>query len=264
MSRPSRSFVPVLGALVLACATERPAFEPHVGPIPPALRSSAPRSATHSELDRPPGALTAVTIRPDSLARRLDATRVPSYRLAGAATLREALEPLRAAAGLPIVVTREAEEAASGLPLALDLPNPMRARRLLDLIVELAGDDVGWSIRHDVVWVTTKAKARGPLVLRSYDIGALITPLTSFRGPDIGRIAISGADDDEERFGGVESSEPRFDPDEIETLVRDHVAPESWDVAGASLSIHGRQLFVRNSPEVQLEVLALLAGLGAF
>lgn len=200
-----------------------------------------------------------------SLRGQVRSKRLSGLKLDSVQSLREALAPVQTATGLPIVVTREAEEAAleAGAVFDLDFTNPVSVQSVLDLLTEMAGDDVAWTIQHEVVMVTTADKARDELVLGRYEVRILTRRVTNFAGPKIGHVFISG-DDTEGVFGGKEESEPAFDESTLVTLVEENVEPESWGTNGTSINLHNGILFVRHTPQVQQKVQRLLAQLGAY
>ena len=180
--------------------------------------------------------------------------------------MRRALEPLRLSTNLPIVVSPAAERAAldAGAVFDLDLTVATRAANVLNLILDQAGGETSpGACGTTRVLVTTKEAVLADEVrLRMYDITPLTVGLTSFSGPEIGRLAVSG-DDSEGRFGGSERAQPRFDADQLLNLVRDNVAPGTWDGGVASIDVYGGRLVVRHTPEVHRQIRRLLATLGA-
>ena len=223
-------------------------------PASPPLQQAAPlRMPERSRANEP---------RVLSLAQRLRATKVPSYRLEGVTSLREALAPLAQLADVPIHVTAEAEEAVqdAGVVFDLDLASSRSVRSVLNLVFEFAGDEVDWTVRHGVVYATTFADAR-ELVLRRYDLRGATAGVVSSSPPPIGQLGVSGWEPEEE-FNTRERVETGLSADTIVDLVRDNVDPESWDLDGASLRLVGGILFVRNTEEVQARVQKLLAQFG--
>jgi hypothetical protein len=195
-----------------------------------------------------------------ALAPRLERTHV-AFTLDGVASLRAALAPL-AAQGLPIVVQPRAERAAAdaGAVFALDLARPIRARAALDLVVAMAGGDVAWTLRDDVVLVTTAADVRrSAAVLRVYDVRPLTLALTDFRAPELGGRGL--VERDEQSFGGVDGTVVRHDADDVLALIEETVRPGTWGADGTSLRLVNGLLFVRHVPAAQLEVLRVLAAL---
>ena len=196
------------------------------------------------------------------LLRKLRTQRVGGYRVEDEESLRATLAPLASITGLPIHVTRAAEEAAldAGVVFDFDFSNPIGVRSLLDLVVDQAGGAVGWTIRDELVLVTTKALAEGPPVLASYDVRALTVPVRDFPGPRLGLTA-SGFEYEEE-----EAAEPRaaIEQDSLVSLIQDNVEPASWDEPDRGITAHNGVLLIRQTPGVHRRVATLLARLGAF
>ena len=189
----------------------------------------------------------------------------PVFSLRDEESLTAAASALATATGLPIVVDPRAEQAAldAGVVLDLELSNPLSARRILNLLVELAGDEVSWVIRHDTVLITTRERALGPVVLRTHDISPLTVGRTDFRAPRIGRLA--GVDAiDEDTFGGAGERVATWDEDDLVSLVSENVAPGSWDEGGTSIQAENGILIVVHTPEVQAQVRRFLLELEAF
>jgi hypothetical protein len=194
---------------------------------------------------------------------RLRTTRV-QFSLAASESLREAVELLATISGLPLVVHPAAQEAAldAGATFDLKLANPLPAESVLNLITELAGDDVAWTVRDGVVLVTTAEKARGRMLLASYDVRALTFGVTDFIAPRIDTLHISDGAGDDERFGRAGETHRGMDEDRVAQLIEEHVAPTTWDDAGASINAENGVLFVRQTPAVQREVRQFLRRLG--
>lgn len=206
------------------------------------------------------------TPRPQSLGTRLSRTRVPSLKVEGEESLRNLVDRVRAMTGLPLVVTQGAEDAVSdaGIVYDLQLDHPIRTRSLLDLIVELSDDEIGWTVRHGAVIITTATDARGKLVTHLHDIRAAIRPRTDFHAPRVAHLGLgveNGSDDDP--FGGAAQAAPRFDRDRLVDLIQSSIAPGTWEDEGVSIDItDSGLLLVRHSREVQLQVASFVARLG--
>lgn len=231
---------------------------------PGAQESSQARPAPESPKSpesRGAGANTAVPS--STLNARLRTTRV-QFSLAASESLREAVELLATISGLPLVVHPAAQEAAldAGATFDLKLANPLPAESVLNLITELAGDDVAWTVRDGVVLVTTAEKARGRMLLASYDVRALTFGVTDFIAPRIDTLHISDGAGDDERFGRAGETHRGMDEDRVAQLIEEHVAPTTWDDAGASINAENGVLFVRQTPAVQREVRQFLRRLG--
>ena len=228
-----------------------------------------PRAATGTDPLQESAAPAAAARRGEprtDLRTHLERTRVPGFRVSDEESLRRALAGLSAVTGLSIVVDPRAEQAAldAGALFDLTLDHPLSARSVLDLVVSAAGDDVGWTVRHGVVLVTTADRARGPMVLALYDVRATILEIADLAAPRIGRLHPDDDrawDDPDAGSGGRIGGRPRIDPDGLVDLVRENVQPESWDAAGASLELQDGVLVVRNSREVQARVRRFLHAL---
>jgi len=185
------------------------------------------------------------------------------FTLVDGESLREAVELLAAVSGLPLVVHPAAQEAAldAGATFDLSLANPIPAASVLSLITGLAGDDVAWTVQDGVVLVTTAAKARGPMVLASYDVRALTFGVTDFVAPRIDTLHISDGAGDDDRFGRAGETHRGLDQDRVAQLIEEHVAHGTWD-DGGSINAENGVLFVRQTPRVQREVRRFLRQLG--
>ncbi len=209
------------------------------------------------------GSLAEAALEPAAFApaRSVLAGKKVALVLNGVESLREAVKPLQAA-GVPIVVMQQAETAAADAAAVfdLDLRKPVAATSALNLIAELAGDEVGWALRDGVVWMTTRDKLALDVVLRTYDVRALVAPITDFIAPDLSGRKLAGLD--EENTGRIGDSRPRHEEDAIVALIEDNIASDTWGANGTSISSHNGMLFVRHTPEVQAKVAQLLRMLG--
>ena len=242
---------------------------------------SAPVGAGSASLPLAPNAAERARIlaeyRAESLERarprptlraRLAAERVPAFHVRDEDSLSAVVQVLRNQTGLPLVVAPGAEDAAfdDGAAFAFDLSAPLRARDLLDLIAQQAGDGVRWVVRHDTVLFTTRDKARGELVLVAHDIRTLTAARTDFIAPRIDRIRLLDDLEDDDGggpFGGVGESVVAMEAESVATLVQENIAVGTWEDEGVSIEPHEGQLFVRHSAEVQQQVALFLAALGA-
>ena len=175
---------------------------------------------------------------------------------------------IRDSTGLPLVVTPAAEDAVldAGVVFDLDLENPISVENLLNLITRTAGEEVVWTIRHEAVLVTTRAKAAGRFVFELHDIRTLTMARTDFIAPRIDRIRLLDDLEDDDGggpFGGLGEQSRRFEEEDVATLVQENVAPESWDADGISIEAANGFLLVVHTREVQRRIARLLAALGA-
>ncbi len=128
------------------------------------------------------------------------------------------------------------------------------ARRVLELMTDSLGLGIGF--QGGVLLVTTAKEARGKPVLRLYAIGDLEMPLRDFPAPDL-MLRPAGAEVEVEEE--KETKHPYSEPEDLLTLVKDNTGTGTWSDEGVSASTLRGWLVVRQYPEVQEEIAALLA-----
>ena len=210
-----------------------------------------------------------ISLSEQDLRNRLDDTVVQRLEVPETDSLLEVFGILKTQTGLPFHVDPMAEEAAldEGVIFAYDFPNPVKASNLLEMIADTAGEEVTWTIRHDVILVTTKEKARGSLQLHSHDVNDLILGLTDFIGPRIDRIRLLDEMEDDDGggpFGGIGERPVLIEGDDLVTLVTDNVAVGEWDADGVSIDIYEGHMIVVHTPTVQRAVQNFLSDLRRF
>lgn len=211
------------------------------------------------------------TIGKDELAlrARLRDTSIKRIEIEETESLITVFETVKTQTGLPIFVDPAAEEAAmdAGAIFQYDFPNAVAAENFLNMVTSEAGEEVEWTIRHGVVMVTTKEKARGDLKLYSHDVNDLILGLTDFIGPDITRIRLLDDMEDDDGggpFGGLGERPVLIEPDDLVTLVTDNVAQGTWEDPGVSIDIYQGHLIAVHTGDVQREVKQFLEDLRRF
>ena len=140
---------------------------------------------------------------------------------------------------------------------AINLNLPERSvLKLLNIITELHSE-LHWKIEDGIVKFVTAEELTGGQVLRMYEVRDLIRPISDFPGREI-NISPSGGppefeEDIEEREALVVTA------DTLDQLIRDNVAPESWEADPAnSLRISAGTLVVNQTPEVHEHIQKLL------
>lgn len=201
----------------------------------------------------------------------LRASKIPGLVFEGETSLEAVLEPIRTFTRIPLVVTPDAVEAvdAAGVEFSENLPHEMTALNALNILTRIAGPEVTWTVRNGVVYVTSTARAFNNLVIWPHDVRDLIALLNDFTPPKITEIRLPDGEynDEEPVFGGVgEEPIPIYNPDNLETLIQQNVAPGTWDgsVEGVSIRLQNGLLFVRHTPKVQNEVIDFLEGLRTY
>jgi len=205
------------------------------------------------------------------LRNQLQTARIPGLQVKDVERLSEVVASLSAITGIPMITDPAAEAAASDAAVVFnfDLTNSMAVDKVLNLIVNAAGETVTWTIRHDTVLVTTKEKARGELVIVNHDVQDLILGLTDFLGPRIDRLRLlDDLEDDDENSGGAFGKigeKPTINaPEDLATLVQENVEVGTWEQDGVSIAVDGGNMIVVHSAEVQQKVRRFLGELRRF
>ena len=186
-------------------------------------------------------------------------------------SLTKVMDIVKTITGLPIVVDPAAEAATStgGVVFNFNFENLLTAEQALNLITRMASPDGGvtWTVRHDVVLVTTKEKARGKPVLINHDVQDIIFGLTDFLGPRINKLRMLDKMTDEDGggpFGGVGERQIPVTGDALTQLIRDNVAVQTWSDEGVTIDFHEGYILINQVPEVQEQVRQFLEDLRRF
>ena len=204
-----------------------------------------------------------------ALRDQLRATPVLMPKVKEQESLTKLIDQMKTITGLPLVVDPAAETAATGAGVVfnISLENKITAEQALNLIVSMVGDTVTWTIKHDVVLVTTKEKARGKPIIINHDVQDLIFGLTDFMGPRINTIRLIDKmtdDDGGGPFGGIGEKPKLIEPGDLSTLIQENVAVGTWQEQGISIDAHEGYILVSHTPEVQDQVRQFLEDLRRF
>lgn len=166
------------------------------------------------------------------LREQLRALQVPQFLLVEQESLRDIGAMLAAMTGLPIVVDDRAENEVYDQGLVFDLAwtQPASVETVLDVVADLAGEEVAWTVHEGTLLFTLRQRTRQP-VTHLHHIGDLV---------------------------GL------FDVDDLSTMVQENVNPEAWEEDGVWIEPVGPFLLIGHDREVQLEAEAFLAQLRAF
>ncbi|HTF89043.1 MAG TPA: hypothetical protein VK843_11585 [Planctomycetota bacterium] len=195
-------------------------------------------------------------------------TRIPGLTV-DTESLSAVIDLIRLNTNLPLVVDPAAESEAStaGAVFKFTLQNPLSVQDALDLVTHQAGENVTWTIKHDAILVTTKAKARGRPVVVNHDVNDLVFGLTDFLGPRINRLRLLADMTDEDGggpFGGIGEKPNLIEISQVSTLIQENVAPGTWEEEGISIDEGEGYLMVVHTPEVQKQVSEFLNDLRRF
>ncbi len=203
------------------------------------------------------------------LRERIANTRIPGLNIAQEESLTNVMTALQVITNLPLVVDPTAEDAAlsEGVVFNINWTHSLTVDKVLNLITEMAGPEITWTVRHDTILVTTREKARGELVIYNHDVQDLIFGLTDFLGPRIDRLRLIDDIEDEDGgspFGSIGEKPTINEPEDLSTLVQENVAVGTWEQEGVSITVEGGNMVVVHTPEVQMKVRQFLEELRRF
>ncbi|MBK7878081.1 MAG: hypothetical protein IPJ77_20675 [Planctomycetes bacterium] len=184
--------------------------------------------------------------------------------------LSEVIKIITTITGMPIVVDPAADKAATdaGKVFTLNLEHRVSVEQALNLVCSITEGAVTWTVKHDVVLITTKEKARGKPIPFNHDVQDLIFALTDFSGPRIDRIRLIDQMQDDDGggpFGAVMEKKKLIEPADLGTLIQENVAVGTWQDEGMSIDATDMgYVLVNHTPEVQEQVKQFLNDLRRF
>ena len=172
---------------------------------------------------------------------------IPSLRLKNV-PLPEAIEKLREMSHANFFVNWRALEAAGvarDVPVDVDLQNVSLAAALkwVTKSASAGASGVTFTLRDNVIYVSTDDDVASQMELRVYDVRDLIEGERALRGPGL---------DERDPSDRSPAAQERVElTDELLKLVTDTVAPQSWRDSGgaASINVFYGRLFIRQTWE---------------
>lgn len=230
------------------------------------------REKTALRADRRITAESTMSPQEAALRQALETTTVFLPRIEDETSLKAVVEFIRASTDLPIIVDSAAEIYAADEmpePFNFKFDNGLTVKQALNRILAAAGDGIAWTIKFDAVWITTREKALGTPITKVHEVKDLTFALTDFIGPRIDRIRLIDELEDEDGGGpyGIVNTDELvkiIELDALETLIRETIAPTSWDEGDYDIQLGEGALIVRQSAEVQAEIAAFLEDLRQF
>ncbi len=122
--------------------------------------------------------------------------------------------------------------------------------------------DLRFVYTSGVVMIKPKDEVREQRSLVVYDIRAAVAPLRDFPGPTL-ELRRDGDDYEPIPESDTDKTISGFDIDTIQDLIRVHVAPESWDEDGNSMSSSSGSLIVRQTARNHAALRKFLIKVGA-
>jgi len=142
--------------------------------------------------------------------------------------------------------------------IKLDL-NTRSVLKVLDLIADVS-ESLRWKIENGVVMFVTKDELKGGQILRTYGVQDLTRPIPDFPGREMNVSPTGGTQLPEEEK--VERVANVIEGDALDTLIRNNVAPSSWEADPQnSLRISNGTMVVHQTPEVHIQIEKLLRDL---
>ncbi len=169
------------------------------------------------------------------------------------------LKFMRASVGINIVLDKARIEKDGGDVDSIEITLKLNDVRAIDALkLALEGQELGLTIKGNVLLITSKKAARGKPILRIYNVSDLLIQLRDFPAPDINIHPSS--------YEPPEAPEPvvtqNFETsDELAELVRQFTGRETWEDEGVTITVFKRHLFIRTYPAVHNEILRFLAKL---
>lgn len=167
--------------------------------------------------------------------------------------------------GLPVILTRAAVEQVEtdATEIRMELTVPISARAFLNELMK-KNPNLTYLVQDGVVLITTKEKATGQTVVRVHDISDLAFGVTSFSAPKIDSMKRSDDFEGGPMGGPVGDPVKTIDPDTLTTLLKETVAPGTWETEGISCEPVHNTLVVVHTPEVQRRIIEFLEDLRRF
>ncbi len=167
-------------------------------------------------------------------------------------TFLEVMQDIRNQRGVNIVVDPEVVSTKGEEQINIELREMVFGRALKTL---LAGLDLVYTFRNDVLWVTSKEKAHGTPLPRIYEVRDLTISLANFQAPQLKlRPGAAGETATKAIWGEEKERSQDTLPERLVELVRENVAPETWEMEGFAININAGNLVAVTTPEVHAAI----------
>jgi type II secretory pathway component GspD/PulD (secretin) len=173
------------------------------------------------------------------------------------APLEEVASYLQNVTGVNFVLSAKVRDELDESEKSIQLDLPERSvKQLLDIITEVR-ENLRYKVEDGVVKFVTKEELVGGQVLRMYEVRNLIRPVRDFPGREINIQPSGGVPESDEEI--EERDFLIITGDNLDSLIRDNVAPESWEADAAnSLRISNGTMVVNQTPDVHEKIQKLL------
>lgn len=127
--------------------------------------------------------------------------------------------------------------------------------------------DLGYTFENRVLLITQPKLAEGRPVLEVHDVRDLLGKIPDFPGPSMELTAGEGDSGPSTTFVPPESEDSVVSAEQLETLIKQNISPQSWTEREGEVSIAltgNQQLLVVHTPKVQEEIRGFLSNLRSF
>lgn len=205
---------------------------------------------------------TSVSREVEEVLKQLDERMIePNFMGADGAgsPLEEVASFLQTVTGVNFVLSSKVAELDEEQRLIRFETRSRSVRKVLDLIAETS-ESLRWNVQNGVVMFVTEEELMGGQVLRTYGVHDLIRPIPDFPGREMNVSPSGGTQLADEEL--TEREYNVINADALDTLIRNSVAPASWERdPGNALSIKGGTMVVNQKPEVHAQIEKLLSDL---
>lgn len=174
----------------------------------------------------------------------------------------DVIKTIRATMNINIVVDPEVKIEKEEEPVNFAGTDIRLGTALETILTDL---ELAHTFRNDVLYITTKEKALGMPVPRVYEVRDLTISLPNFAAPDL-TVRPGPAGEAAQRAIFGEEQEPTVDTtlDRLVDIVRQTIAPESWDLDGFVLEPAAGKIVAVTTPEIHARVERFLDDLRRF
>jgi type II secretory pathway component GspD/PulD (secretin) len=177
-------------------------------------------------------------------------------------TLTEAVQAIRDTRSLNILISKTAMEEKGEEPVDLTV-NELNFGDFLTTMLEPL--ELSYIYKYDMVYVVGKTEASGKVYPEVYEVRDLTVQLPNFQAPELTLSPGPAGEEAASRIFGTEGDPIRdTEPELLVDLVRDNVAPASWEIEDRDISLSSGQLVVVSTADVHKEIEKFLEDLRQF
>ncbi|MEZ6196086.1 MAG: tetratricopeptide repeat protein [Planctomycetota bacterium] len=177
-------------------------------------------------------------------------------------TLNEAVQTIRDTQNVNILLSKTAREEKGEEPVDLTVTDLNFGDFLKTMLEPL---ELSYIFKYDMIYVVGKTEASGKVYPEVYEVRDLTLQLPNFQAP---KLALNPGPAGEEAAARIFGTplEPTRDtePEQLVELVRDNVAPLSWEIEDRDISLSSGQLVAVTTADVHKEIEKFLEDLRQF